>query len=275
MRRKRFGTHGTLVPVIGQGTWPLPDRDALRFGISLGMTHIDTAEMYGDGRSEEIVGEAIVGVPRDQLFLVSKVLPQHATASGVRKACERSLRRTGTDYFDCYLLHWRGNVPIDETMRGLEDLVEAGMARSIGVSNLDPWDLREAAAGLRKQRIACDQVLYNLRERTIEDHELPWAREAGSCIVAYTPLGGMPGSPSGKGARVLDEIARERGVGAHAVTLAFLTHDPLVFAIPKASRREHVSDNATAGDLQLTAQEVAAIDQAFPKHKRTGPLPTN
>jgi diketogulonate reductase-like aldo/keto reductase len=273
MKHKQFGKDGPLVPVIGQGTWPLPDREALRLGISLGMMHIDTAEMYGSGRSEEIVGDAIAGTPRDKLFLVSKVLPQNATATGVRKACERSLRRMRVEYLDCYLLHWRGDIPIEDTMRGLEQLVDDGMARFIGVSNLDPWDLREAAAGLRNRHIACDQVLYNLRQRTIEDHELPWARENGSCIVAYTPLDGIP--RSGKHASVLEAVAQAHACTAHAVALAFLTRDPLTFAIPKASRPEHVRANAQAGDVTLTAHEIAAIDAAFPKRTRTGPLPTN
>jgi len=275
VKTKPFGKDGPLVPVIGQGTWPIPDEDALRFGISLGMTHIDTAEMYGDGRSEEIVGKAIRGTPRDRLFIVSKVLPSNATRKGVPQACERSLRRIGTDYLDCYLLHWRGVVPIEETMAALEALVDEGKARSIGVSNLDPWDLREASAAMREHRIACDQVLYNLGQRTIEDHELPWAREHGCAIVAYTPLGQPTLDASRPKNRVLVEIAERHAVTAAAVALAFLVRDPPAFAIPKASRREHVEANAQAGDVRLDADEIAAIDAAFPKRRRTGALPTN
>ncbi len=207
------------MPVVGQGTWPVPERDALRRGITLGMTHIDTAEMYGDGRSEEIVGEAIAPFPRDSLFVVSKVLPSNATSDGIVRACERSLRRLRTDYLDCYLLHWRGGVPLEETMSGLEQLADQGKIRSLGVSNLDPWDLREAAAGRRTRRIACDQVLYNLAERTPEDHELTWAREHGCALVAYTPLA-RPSSAEGE--RVLQSIARAHDVTLEAVALAFL-----------------------------------------------------
>src|SRR5580704_3855705 len=186
---KPFGQGGPLVSRIGQGTWPVPDPTALRRGIELGLTHIDTAEMYGAGRSEELVAKAIRGIAREKLFIVSKVLPQNAHARGVTLACDRSLRRLGLDYLDCYLLHWRGATPIEETMGALERLVDDGKIRSLGVSNFDPWDLREAAQSLRTHRLACDQVLYNLDERTPEDHEMPWAREYGCAIVAYTPLG--------------------------------------------------------------------------------------
>ena len=275
MKKKPFGKAGPLVPVIGQGTWPTTDGEALRLGISLGMTHIDTAEMYGAGRSEEVVGEAIRDVPRDQLFIVTKVLPQNAHAKGVARSCERSLRRLRTDYVDCYLVHWRGEVPIKETMGALEALVGAGKARSIGVSNFDPWDLREASEALKTERIACDQVLYNLDERTVEDHELSWVREYGCALVAYTPLGDRTIDPRKKKYAPLVEIARARGVSPQAVALAFLTRDPRVFAIPKASRPEHVAQNAIAGDIELRDDEIAAIDAAFPKPERSGPLPVN
>ena len=261
-----------MVSVVGQGTWPVPDRDALRYGISLGMTHIDTAEMYGDGESERIVGRAIAGVAREDLFLVTKVLPRNADASGVRDACERSLRRLGTEYVDCYLLHWRGEVPIEETMGALEELVDAGKARFAGVSNFDPWDLREASACMKRHRIACDQVLYNLRERTVEDHELPWAKEHGAALVAYTPLG----QPRiGARDRALAGIAKAHGVSVAAVALAFLIRDDAVFAIPKASTRSHVEQNAKAAEVRLTPDDIAAIEAAYPKRQRKGPLPTN
>jgi diketogulonate reductase-like aldo/keto reductase len=273
--RKTFGRLGPLVSRIGQGTWPIPDPDALRRGIELGLTHIDTAEMYGDGRSEEIVSQAIRGAERETLFLVSKVLPQNAHAKGVVQACERSLRRLGTDYLDCYLLHWRGAVPIAETMGALERLVENGKIRSLGVSNLDPWDLREAAGALQTQRIACDQVLYNLDERTIEDHELPWAREYGCAVVAYTPLGQPTIKPQGKRYAALADIARRRGISPQAVALSYLTRDPLVFAIPKAARIAHVEANAAALTLELEPAEIEAIGAAHPNRVRVGPLPTN
>jgi diketogulonate reductase-like aldo/keto reductase len=253
----------------------VPDRAALRRGIELGLTHIDTAEMYGNGRAEDVVGRAIRGVPRDTLFLVSKVLPSNASAKGVALSCERSLQRLGTDYLDCYLIHWRGDVPLAESMGALERLVDQGKIRSLGVSNFDPWDLREASNALVQRRIACDQVLYNLEERTIEDHELPWVREHGCALVAYTPLGQPAIDPQQKKFATLCEIARRRGVTPHAVALAFLTRDPLVFAIPKASHIEHVEANAAAALLELTADEIAAIAAAHPNRERVGPLPTN
>jgi diketogulonate reductase-like aldo/keto reductase len=272
MRQRAFGLGGPQVPVVGQGTWPIPERDALRRGIALGMTHIDTAEMYGEGRSEEIVGEALAPFPRDSLFIVSKVLPSNATRNGIVRACERSLRRLRTDYLDCYLLHWRGSVPLEEAIGGLERLLHDGKIRALGVSNLDPWDLREAASALERERVACNQVLYNLAERTPEDHELPWARDYGCALVAYTPLG-RPASAEGE--RVLQAVARARGATPEAVALAFLLREPSVFVIPKANRLEHVEANARAGELELSADECAALDAAFPKRERSGPLPMN
>ncbi len=273
MKTKRFGWTDLEVPVIGQGTWPVPAVAALRRGIDLGMTHVDTAEMYGDGRSEELVGEAIAPYPRASLFVVTKVLPSNATQAGVATACERSLRRLRTDYVDCFLLHWRGDVALEETMAGLADLVRAGKARTIGVSNFDPWDLREGVVALpAATRIACNQILYNLDERTPEAHELPWARDNDSAVVAYTPLARSGDSASEV---VLGEIARAHRVTPEAVALAFLTHDPLAFAIPKANTIAHVEANAAAGDVTLSDDEIAAIDRAFPVRQRVGPLPTN
>jgi len=272
VKTRRFGSRPFEVPVVGQGTWPTPNREALRRGIDLGMTHVDTAEMYGDGRSEEIVGEAIAPYPRASLFIVSKVLPSNGTAKGVARACERSLRRLRTDYLDCYLLHWRGDVDLAETMGGLEALQVAGKIRSLGVSNLDPWDLREAASALRTATIACDQVLYNLGERTPEAHELPWARDNGCAFVAYTPLA-RPTSTNGDA--TLLEIAARHRVTPEAVALAFLARDPASFVIPKANAIAHVEANAAAGDLELGASEIAAIDAAYPLHERVGALPTN
>ena len=272
MNTRRFGQTPFEVPVVGQGTWPTPNRDALRRGIDLGMTHIDTAEMYGDGRSEEIVGEAIAPYPRASLFLVSKVLPSNGSAGGVARACERSLRRLKTDYLDCYLIHWRGDAPLDETMGALEKLVTSGKIRSLGVSNFDPWDLREAAAALSSAPIACDQILYNLGERTPEEHELPWARENGSAFVAYTPLA-RPKSREGEA--ILVGIAARHAVTPEAVALAFLLRDPLSFVIPKANTIEHVEANAKAGDLRLEPSEIAEIDAAYTARERVGALPTN
>lgn len=272
MALREFGSTGFTIPVIGQGTWPVPNRDALRRGIDLGLTHIDTAEMYGSGRSEEIVGEAIAPYRRDSLFIVSKVMPNNATQRGVARACEASLKRLKTTYLDCYLLHWRGSVPLAETMAALEALVESGKIRSLGVSNLDPWDLREAAAGLRDVPIACNQILYNLDERTPEEHELPWARENGSAFVAYTPLARPENA---RGEAVLREIAARHAVAPEAVALAFLTREPYSFAIPKANALAHVDANAAALTLELDATDFATIDAAYPARKRVGPLPTN
>ena len=192
-----FGPSGVRVPIVGQGTWNVPARGgaadaakaALRAGIERGMVHIDTAEMYGDGAAEELVGAAIRGLPRENLFIVSKVLPSHASYAGTIAACERSLRRLGLDYLDCYLLHWRGTVPLAETMRAFETLTAEGKIRALGVSNFDVDDLADALAVLEREPLACNQVLYHLNERTIEDHELPFAREHGIATVAYTPFG--------------------------------------------------------------------------------------
>lgn len=275
MRFRPFGRGGPRVALIGQGTWPVPDAAALRRGIELGMTHIDTAEMYGDGAAERVVADAIAGIARSKLFIVTKVLPQHADRRGVARSCAASLRRLRTDHVDCLLIHWRGEVPIAETMGALEAQVAAGNARSIGVSNFDPWDLREASRSLTTSRIACDQVMYNLSARTPEDHELPWCRDNGAALVAYTPLGLPTLDARTVGGRVLAAIGRRHGATAHAVALAFLVRRPGVFAIPKASRIEHVVANAKAGDIRLSADDVAAIDAAFPKRPRVGPLPTN
>jgi diketogulonate reductase-like aldo/keto reductase len=280
MITRAFGTGFPAVPIIGQGTWNVPLRGtardeairALRAGIELGMVHIDTAEMYGDGGAETLVGEAIAGLPRERLFLVSKVLPQNASFKGTIAACRASMKRMGVEYLDCYLLHWRGSVPLSETMRALEQLVADGDIRSLGVSNFDVDDLREAQAALKRERIACNQVLYHLGERTIEAHEVPFCREAGIAVVAYTPFGRGDWRDA-PGAKELTRIAKAHQVTAHAVILAFLTRNELTFAIPKASSLAHVGENAAAGDLQLTAAEIAAIERAFPVRSRRGGLP--
>jgi diketogulonate reductase-like aldo/keto reductase len=237
------------------------------------MVHIDTAEMYGDGGAESLVGEAIAGLPREQLFLVSKVLPSNASYTGTIKACHASMKRMGVNYLDCYLLHWPGNIPIAETMRAFEKLIADGDIRALGVSNFGVDDLREAQAALKRERIACNQVLYHLGERSIEAHEIPFCREAGIATVAYTPFG-RGNWRGGAGATELERIAKAHGVTAHAVILAFLTRFELTFAIPKASNFAHVADNAAGGEFRLTADEIAAIDQAFPAQRRRGGLPT-
>ena len=281
MLARAFGAGFPSVPVIGQGTWNVPLRGgardeairALRAGVDLGMVHIDTAEMYGDGGAESLVGEAIAGLPREQLFLVSKVLPSNASYKGTIAACQASMKRMGVDYLDCYLLHWRGSVPLSETMRALEQLVADGSIRSLGVSNFDVDDLREAQAVLKREKSACNQVLYHLDERTIEAHETAFCRDAGIAIVAYTPFGRGDWRDT-PGAKELERIAKAHGVTAHAVILAVLTRDELTFAIPKAATLAHVGENAAAGEFRLTADEIAAIDRAFPVRKRRGGLPT-
>jgi diketogulonate reductase-like aldo/keto reductase len=276
-----FGTGFPAVPIVGQGTWNVPLRGsardeairALRAGVELGMVHIDTAEMYGDGGAETLIGEAIAGLPRERLFLVSKVLPYNASYDGTLKAAHASMQRMRVDYLDCYLLHWPGDIPIGETMRALEKLVTDGDIRSLGVSNFSVEDLRAAQATLEREKIACNQVLYHLGERSLEEHELPHCQAAGIALVAYTPFG-RGGWQTGTGAQELSRIAQAHGTSAHAVVLAFLTREELTFAIPKASTPAHVAENAAGGTLQLTPDEIAAIDRAFPVRRRRGGLPS-
>jgi diketogulonate reductase-like aldo/keto reductase len=277
LRTRKFGTPGPLVPVIGQGTWYIDRGDrkaaiaALRRGIELGMTHIDTAEMYGD--AELIIADAIAG-QREELFLVSKVLPSNASRRGTITACERSLKRLNTDWLDCYLLHWRGSYPLEETVAAFEQLVAAGKIRSWGVSNFDADDLDELLDVAGEGRIACNQVLYHLKERAIEHAVLPWCEEHGVAVVAYSPFGhnDFP-APNSKGGQVLQAIAEAHDATQRQVALSFLTRGPLTFAIPKASSAEHAAENAAAGDLVLADREIAAIDQAFPRGPKPRGLP--
>lgn len=270
MERRAFGKTGFSVPVIGQGTWNMEkdDRDeclrAIRRGLDLGMTHIDTAELYGHGAVEELVGEAIRG-RRDEVFLVSKVLPENASAEGTIRACERSLRRLRTDRLDGYLLHWAGRHPLEDTIGAFERLLSAGKIRCYGVSNFDEEELAAAVAIAGEGRIACNQVLYHLGERRIE-HAVLFACEArGIAVVGYSPFGsGRFPSPKSQGGRVLEEIARARGATPRQVALAFLVRRPSLFAIPKAARVAHVEENARAGDLRLDPAEIARLEAAFP-----------
>ena len=250
MRQQAFGPTDCQVPVIGQGTWYIDQGDrksavaALRRGLDLGMTHIDTAEMYGD--AELVVADAIGG-RRDGVFLVSKVLPSNASLRGTITACERSLARLKTDRLDCYLLHWRGPHPLAETVAAFERLVDAGKIRSWGVSNFDHDDLDELLAVAGKGKIACNQVLYHLQERAIEHAVIPWCRKNGTAVVAYSPFGhdDFP-SPRSKPGQLLQSIADAHGVSPRQVALGFLTRDPQVFAIPKASSVAHAAENAAA-----------------------------
>lgn len=264
MERRLFGWTGVSVPVIGQGTWGMERSRpasvaALRRGLDLGMTHIDTAEMYGDGAVEEIVGEAVAG-RRHEVFLVSKVLPENASRRGTIAACERSLRRLRTDYLDCYLLHWRGQHPLAETIAAFEELVRDGKIKTWGVSNFDEEDIEKAARIAGLNRIVCNQILYHLGERSIEHYILPACELHRITVVAYSPFGQgrlIPGP-------VLEEIARARGATARQVALRFLVRYPGIFAIPKAADMQHVEENAGAGDLQLSDQEIRQIAAAFP-----------
>jgi diketogulonate reductase-like aldo/keto reductase len=277
MKNKKFGTTGHDVSVIGQGTWYLDRGDrkaavaALRRGLDLGMTHIDTAEMYGD--AELVIAEAIAG-RRDETYLVSKVLPSNASRRGTITACERSLTRLKTDRLDCYLLHWQGSYPLSETVDAFEQLVSAGKIRSWGVSNFDAGDLDELLDVAGEGKIACNQVLYHLQERAIEHAVIPWCAKHSVAVVAYSPFGhnDFPG-PKSKGGDVLQTMAKRHGASMRQVALAFLARDPEVFAIPKASSAEHAAENAAAGDLVLSADDIAMLDKAFPRGPKPRSLP--
>ena len=277
MREQKFGRNGPQVSVIGQGTWYIDHGDrktavaALRRGIDLGMTHIDTAEMYGD--AELVIADAIAG-QRDKIFLVSKVLPSNASRRGTITACERSLKRLRTDRLDCCLLHWRGSYPLAETVAAFEQLVSSGKIRSWGVSNFDGDDLEEMLAVAGEGTIACNQVLYHLRERAIEHAVIPWCEAHEVAVVAYSPFGhnDFP-QPRSKAGEVLQRIAEAHGASPRQVALAFLTREPYVFAIPKASTPGHAAENAAAGDLVLGAEEVEALDKVFPRGPKPRSLP--
>ncbi len=268
-----------MVPVVGQGTWnmELDDRRsaiaALRAGLDAGATHVDTAELYGDGEVERLVGEAIAG-RRDEVFLVSKVLPHHASRRGTIEACERSLRRLKTDRLEGYLLHWTGDHPLEETIEAFETLVARGLVARWGVSNFDVADLEAALAIAGPGKIACNQVLYHARERAIEHRVLPWCQAHGVAVVAYSPFGSgdFPG-PRSRGGRVLAEIAGQTGATPHQVVLAWLVRHEGTFAIPKASDPRHAEENAAARDLALSPRQIAALEAAFPRG-RPRPLPS-
>jgi diketogulonate reductase-like aldo/keto reductase len=277
LKQKKFGSGGPDVSLIGQGTWYIDRGDrkgavaALRRGIDLGMTHVDTAEMYGD--AELVIAEAIEG-RRDELYLVSKVLPSNASRRGTIAACERSLKRLKTDRLDCYLLHWRGSFPLHDTVAAFEELVAGGKIRSWGVSNFDADDLDELLEVAGEGKIACNQVLYHLQERAIEHAVTPWCAKHGVAVVAYSPFGhnDFPDQRS-KGGAVLQTIAKRHGVSMRQVALAFLARDANVFPIPKASNAEHAADNAAAGDLALSAGDIAALVEAFPRGPKPRSLP--
>ena len=261
---------GKRVPALGQGTWHMgetrrrmeEEAAAVRLGIELGMTLIDTAEMYGDGGAEEMVAQAAEG-RRDDLFIVSKVYPHNASRAGVVAACERSLVRLRTDRIDLYLLHWRGSIPLAETLTGFEQLLRDGKIRHYGVSNFDRADMTEWVGLKGGETVAADQVLYNLARRGPEWDLVPWCRERSIAIMAYTPLGqgGLLRDPT------LGEIARRRDATPAQVALAWLLRQEGMIVIPKAARLEHVRDNRGALDVVLTPEDLAALDRAFPPPK--------
>ncbi|MGW4440942.1 aldo/keto reductase [Streptomyces sp. NPDC004596] len=265
---------GEEIAALGQGTWYLGEDPArreqeiaaLRLGVDLGMTVVDTAEMYGDGAAEELVGEA-VGGRREEVFLVSKVLPGHADRKGTVAACERSLRRLRTEQLDLYLLHWRGRWPLEETLAGFTDLMEAGKIRYWGVSNLDVADMSELTTLPGGDAAAVDQVLYNLSRRGVEWDLLPWCREAGVTVMAYSPI---------EQARLLKvealgAVARALGATPAQVALAWVLQQG-VAAIPRSGSPDHVRENRGAVDLRLPAEALAALDEAFPPPGGPTPL---
>lgn len=266
---------GETVPALGQGTWNMGEskaklRDemaALQLGIELGMTLIDTAEMYADGMAEQVVGAAING-RRDDVFLVSKVLPQNASRAGTIAACERSLKRLRTDRIDLYLLHWRGGVPLHDTITAFNDLRQAGKIRFWGVSNFDTSDMDELERLSNATAVATNQVLYNLSRRGIEHDLVPWCRRHNLPIMAYSPI------EQGRLLKhaALKAVATRHNATAAQVALAWLLRQSGIIAIPKASRPEHVRENHAALEIRLTRQDLAELDAAFPPPSGPQPL---
>jgi diketogulonate reductase-like aldo/keto reductase len=266
---------GEAVPVLGQGTWQMaedPSRrkqeiEALRLGIELGMTLIDTAEMYGEGAAEELVGEAIAR-QRDRVFLVSKVYPHNASRRGVVQACERSLKRLGTDRLDLYLLHWRGGVPLEETVAGFEELRRSGKIRHWGVSNFDTHDMKELVQIADGARCATNQVLYNVTRRGPEFDLIPWMARHQMPLMAYSPIeqGRLPRSGA------LQAIATKHEASPFQIALAWLRQQPGVIAIPKAGSPDHVRDNHQALQIRLDPDDLQVIDAEFPPPARKGRL---
>jgi len=266
---------GETVPALGQGTWQMAETasrrkqeiEALRLGAELRMTLVDTAEMYGEGASEELVAEAIVG-ERDRLFLVSKVYPHNASRQGVVQACERSLRRLKTDRLDLYLLHWRGSVPLEETVAGFEELRRSGKIRHWGVSNFDTDDMDELLRVPAGENCAANQVLYNVTRRGPEFDLIPWMTEHRMPLMAYSPIeqGRLP-----RGG-VLQRIGQKYGASPFQIALAWLLQKPDVIAIPKASSPDHVRDNHRALEIRLSPEDLDAIDAEFPPPRRKRPL---
>lgn len=264
---------GDPVPALGQGTWRMGENRrarkeevaAVRLGVELGMTLIDTAEMYGEGGAEEIVAEAIADQP-ERVFVVTKVYPHNASRSQLPKACERSLKRLQIETIDLYLLHWRGEIPLGETVEAFEKLREQKKIRRWGVSNFDVDDMKE----LKNAHCSANQVLYNLQQRSIESELLPWSRDRGIPIMAYAPVGhgrGLLENP------VLKQAAKNRGATPAQIALAWLLRQPGIIAIPKAADKDHVRENAAAADIVLKESELAELDRVFPPPRTKQPLP--
>ena len=267
--------NGEKIAALGQGTWHFAESPArradeiasIRLGIDLGMTVIDTAEMYGDGAAEDLVGEAIAG-RRGEVFLVDKVLPHHAHREGTVRACEASLDRLGIDHIDLYLLHWPGRIPLDETIEGFAELEQRGLIRSWGVSNLDTDDMIELSGAPGGGGVQTNQILYNLTRRGPEYALLPWLSQHGIPTMAYSPIeqGRLLEHPA------LQPIARRHGATAAQVALAWVLHHDGVSAIPRAGTPSHVRENAAARDIELTADDFHDLDHAFPPPTRPSPL---
>ena len=286
MIKRMFGWTNVDVSIIGQGTWMIENSGdsnsnnplaikALQLGLDLGMNHIDTAEMYGNGKAEELVGQAIAGRRREDIFLASKVLPSDASYEGTIQACKNSLKRLKTDYLDLYLLHWPSSQhPIVETMKAMEKLVADNLVKFIGVSNFNLKELQEAEQALENERIACNQVLYHLGYRAIEKRILPDCTKQGIAVVGYAPFGhgDFPSPNSAKG-KVLEDIANRHGRTPRQVALNFLSLHSNVFTIPKTSHPERVRENSeSVGDWNLTDKDIAEIDRVFPVSDKDSPL---
>lgn len=266
---------GQAIPTLGLGTWQMGENtrnrqrevDALRRGLDLGLTLIDTAEMYGEGGAEEVVAQAIIN-RRSETFLVSKVYPHNASKQGAIAACERSLKRLNTDYLDLYLLHWRGSIPLSETLEAFQTLQQAGKIRSYGVSNFDVEDMEEASQLKGGKTIMTNQVLYNLMRRGIELNLLPWCRQHHMPIMAYSPI------EQGRllNHKTLKTLAQARGITPAQIAIAWLLHQNNVIVIPKSSQVDHVEQNRAALDLKLSTEELTTLDTAFPPPNQPVPL---
>jgi diketogulonate reductase-like aldo/keto reductase len=274
MKTLRLPT-GREIPALGQGTWYMGENsatwraevEALRYGMDLGVTLIDTAEMYGEGEAERLVGEAIAG-RREQVYIVSKVYPHNASLRGAQAACHRSLQRLGTDYIDLYLLHWPGSVPLEETLEAFQKLKRTGEIRDFGVSNFDLDDMVESYEWPGGNEIVTNQVLYNLMQRGIEWDLLPWSRERGMPIMAYSPFEHSPREQKSMFTNpAMLKIAKDHAVTPAQVALAWVLQQGAV-AIPKAATRDHVRENHAALDLTLTQEDLKDLDRAFPPPDR-------